>query len=57
MFTILLRIVGGALVTISGNGFGGEAEVLFGSEPCTVITQTYTDITCRVPANVNNKYP
>ena len=45
---------GGTLVTITGRGFpdlslglGHKLDVSMGGSPCTVLTSTYTTITCR----------
>ena len=44
---------GGAVVTITGTGFGDDVAVTIGGEDCAVLTVEYTEVTCRAPSDVS----
>ena len=43
-------IHGGALITIQGQGFGTDAAVLIGGNPCIIKYHTLTELSCQTPA-------
>ena len=44
-------MAGGAVVTISGFGFGDSATVYIGGYTCAVLSISYTEITCETPSS------
>ena len=47
-------LAGGAMVTITGFGFGDSVSVLFGSYACNVVESSYTEIMCETPVSVSS---
>lgn len=43
-------VAGGTLLTMSGFGFSPDTAVTIGSEECTVVSATETELKCRTPA-------
>jgi hypothetical protein len=50
------RLAGGGTLTITGTNFFAGAAVEINSQACVVVTQTDTQITCTLPANVAGTY-
>ena len=44
-------MAGGAVITISGFGFSDSATVYIGGYTCTVLTNSYTEVTCETPSS------
>ena len=42
------------MLTLSGTGFGPGVDVLVGSNPCSIYSSNYTDITCSTTATVRS---
>ncbi|CAF1377186.1 unnamed protein product, partial [Adineta steineri] len=49
-----IGIYGGALVTILGNGFSNTSSVKIGSNPCTIVSISTSQIVCTAPAQNTN---
>ena len=47
-------LAGGAIVTITGFGFGDSQSVLIGSYACDIIESSYTQILCETPVSVSS---
>lgn len=43
-------MMGGSILTISGDGFSPDPDVVIGGAPCQILSSSYTQIKCQTPA-------